>query len=151
QSVCGEFQNGSRLACVQDASVPNAILVRLWVQTFIQRQDMSDANDPNLHTDGTWPPPNLLKDLKITYSPVEPEKYLSPGLNFAEPRKPPMDEVIPPLSQLRCDKGAGALSPPSHVQRLDLGKGHGTTLEAPKTQEQGTLESSNNTDIFVGA
>ncbi|GFV34728.1 uncharacterized protein TNCV_1450321 [Trichonephila clavipes] len=156
---------------VQDSSVPNAILVRLWVQTFIQKvQDMRRMQNgskpsiqmvyeacmraqrpermPNSPVEPEIPTPPVerperpaeperpveperipippaepaQKLERIPTPPVEPEKIpISPvELEIpAEPEKPPMDEVIPPLIP-RCDKGTQTLSPSFHVQRLDL-------------------------------
>ncbi|GFV24758.1 hypothetical protein TNCV_882261 [Trichonephila clavipes] len=73
--------------------------------------------------------PNLLKIERMPNPPVEPEKIpISPvELEIpAEPEKPPMDEVIPPLIP-RCDKGTQTLSPSFHVQSI-LKETHGTTL-----------------------
>ncbi|GFV82094.1 hypothetical protein TNCV_2789921 [Trichonephila clavipes] len=88
---------------------------------------------------------------RIPTPPVEPERIpISPvELEIpAEPEKPPMDEVIPPLIS-RCDKGTQTLSPSFHVQRLDLGKRRMEPPLAPKSLKQEPSEGSNNIILWV--
>ncbi|GFX22275.1 uncharacterized protein TNCV_2951161 [Trichonephila clavipes] len=159
---------------VQDSPVPNAILVRLWVQTFIQKvQDMrrmQNGSKPSIQMvyeaclraqrlalpaqrPERMPtlPERPVEPERMPNPPVEPERIpISPvELEIpAEPEKPPMDEVIPPLIP-RCDKGTQTLSPSFHVQRLDLGKRRMEPPLALKRLKQEPSEGSNNIILWV--
>ncbi|GFS74167.1 RNA-directed DNA polymerase from mobile element jockey [Trichonephila clavipes] len=136
---------------VQDSPVPNSILVRLWVQTFIQKvqnmRRMQNGSKPSIQMvyESCLRAERLAlpaqRPERMPTSPVGLERIPTPP---AEPERPPfMDpsvfmenvEVTPPLIP-RCDKGTQTLSPYLHVKCLDFGKRRMEPPLAPKRLKQ---------------
>ncbi|GFV84611.1 uncharacterized protein TNCV_2482251 [Trichonephila clavipes] len=99
---------------VQDSSVPNAILVRLWVQTFIQKvQDMRRMQN------GSKPSIQMVYEACMRGLAQRPERMPAPPVEPERMPNPPVEPEIPTPPVERPERPVEPERPAEPAQRLE--------------------------------
>ncbi|GFS76016.1 uncharacterized protein TNCV_4666431 [Trichonephila clavipes] len=124
---------------VQDSPVPNAILVRLWIQTFIQKvQDMRRMQN------GSKPSIQMVYEAcmrglaqrpeRMPAPPVEPERIPTPPVEPERMPNPPVEPEIPAEPAQRLER---IPTPPVEPERIPISP---VELEIPAEPEKPPMD-----------